>query len=291
LTVGPAHGRLYDEHMELINRLFIVPPIVDGYRTMVWGGVWGLLDRHQVALFLLVDPMRLTRTSPSKRACGSSTMFRIAARRIAILVGLLAAFGIGNAHAQERALIWNGVKVPDEERVHLSPLIGHPDEALVRALMIDRVKFLQRQFEGFDPDGNRKGPMPTLYGRDFPFAEVFVGRVTFAPVGQTQLAILFGYKEARWDSSGYEAWLFESDGAGWRLATDLFGFRNREVAFFSLAVNPVRARVYDEHMGLVDKPFMVPPVVDGYRTVFWGDDGRFWTGKDWRYFCWAARCD
>jgi hypothetical protein len=196
------------------------------------------------------------------------------ARRVALAIALFAAANGGLAWAQGAPRLPYNSPVPEAIGVVLRPIAGDPDAAIVRAYAArNHQKILERFGEA----------------RDYDIETAFVGRGRIAPGPEPQILFILT-QPSDYRQGQYPGFAITKSGGEWIALTGLYGFVDGAFGVVYLATEPIPARLFNSETYEIDIAAVVAPENEGRRTLVWNENGFYWNGAKWDWYCWR-RCD
>lgn len=219
-------------------------------------------------------------TEQSKPDCGSSGR-SIFAKAFSHLAAVLVSGGLLGFPATHLAA--QSLEVP-------GPIVEYPAHTEFRLIPVERTRDARFARRFFAEEG--KNYLFDLFGRSFGNRYVVLAgrhRITGGAVPDLVLMVV-PLDRIRYDPPEVKVIVLKSIGSSWRVEIGTWGYGTARGGSVSALVSPVVGVTYSgEPPDDIDPPFWVPPIRDGRRTIIWNDEGMFWNGSEWKFFCWR-RC-
>ncbi len=182
---------------------------------------------------------------------------------------------------------------PKEKPDILDPLIPQPDIDELRLRPAGNTpdgKIVRRYLE--TAEGKRFLESWPLSDFEFKDLAILIGRHRITGGKQPDLVfMLVPTKEPEYGIYGPLGWdaavLVKRDGK-WRIAVSMSGYGDRKSGVIMVPTEPIWGTFPDpdDKVTGYGPIFQVPPSRDGRPTMINNENGVFWDGQEWQFFCW-----
>jgi hypothetical protein len=167
------------------------------------------------------------------------------------------------------------------------PIVEYPATTRFRLVPVEQTRYVRFAKAFFAEEGR----IHLIDGSGSPLVDgykILAGRHRVSGASEADLILMIvPLKRERYGPPELGALVFRKAGGSWHPEAEVSGYGVPGKGSIRALVSPIVGVTYrGDPPDDIDPPFWVPPMRDGRRTIVWNDEGMFWNGSKWEFFCW-----